>query len=399
MHNLSSALMRKLKSSIHVSVIGIAMAMGVSVAVMAQETETTNPPELREFRLDPKPAEKPADPEPAGPPAFETAPKVTPAPVSAPTPMPAPAPVNTEPKPAVPTAVSASPALTKPAIQKEAAGNAPPQPSAGNLTDDNPFPLPLDSVQAPETGGDVASTDAVEAAKVDSNGNWQDYWARLPLWALIGMGIAPVLLIGLWLYRRRRQAAPYAQEFGDDGVLVPSLGDQETPNFPPKPVEPPQPRLLASFVAESAQLSIANLTIVGRLTLHNTSNGPLRALTVRTTMISASDGQREIIQQFHDDTGIGHAEVIGDVRAGEEISLALEIQQPRFEMNEFDWRERRFLAPIVLINLSGRGPQGLETCKLSCLIGRDATAETQRMKPFHTDRGPQRFEGLALHLV
>jgi hypothetical protein len=133
--------------------------------------------------------------------------------------------------------------------------------------------------------------------------------------------------------------------------------------------------------------------------LHNVGKAQLRDLKVRTTMISACEGQNALISAFHADESRGHAESIGDARAGEEIALSLEIQQPRVELNEFDWRERRFMAPIVLIHLSGRGPQGIEHCELSCLIGRESDAETQRMKPFHTDRGPRRFEGLGYRAV
>lgn len=387
MHNLLSALMCSPYSSVVILAVGLAL----SSAATAQETSATTPPELREFRLDPKPEEKPAEPPPIGPPSLEAAPKATPAPAL----MPA----AVEPNPAVsPTTAPPAPvakSTSKPVAKVEASVS-----QAEEKAEDGQIALPLEAAEAPEYGGDVPATEPAEAAKTEGISGWRQSWATMPFWALIGIGLLPVALLGLWLFRRRRRRTElFTDELDDDLVAVPKTGEHETSMKEAEPVVPSAPRLLASFVAESAQLSIANLTITGRLTLHNSSAGPLRALTVRTTMISASDGQRDIIDQFHADTGKGHSEAIGDVRAGEEISLALEIQQPRLEMNEFDWRERRFLAPIVLINLGGRGPQGLETCELSCLIGREATAETQRMKPFHTDRGPQRFEGLALHLV
>ncbi len=387
MHNLLSALMRSFYSSVVILAVGLALPNGAT----AQETAATTPPELREFRLEPKPEEKPAEPAPIGPPSPEVAPKATPAPAAVPSPVesnPAAAPTDLN-------LVSVAKSPSKPDVKVEAS-----LPKVEEKGADEQIALPLEDAEAPEIGGDITGIAPTEAADVEGNRSWKGYGAALPFWALIGIGILPVALIGLWLLRRRRRRPEqFAEEFGENFGTALSANNQEMPIKEAEPVVPSQPRLLASFVAESAQLSIANLTITGRLTLHNTSAGPLRTLTVRTTMISASDGQREIIHQFHADASRGHAEIIGDIRAGEEVSLALEIQQPRLEMNEFDWRERRFLAPIVLINLSGRGPQGMETCELSCLIGRDAVAETHRMKPFHTDRGPQRFEGLALHLV
>ena len=61
MHNLLSSLMQSFYSSFVI----LAISLGMSGVATAQETSATTPPELREFRLDPKPEAKPVEPAPA----------------------------------------------------------------------------------------------------------------------------------------------------------------------------------------------------------------------------------------------------------------------------------------------------------------------------------------------
>jgi hypothetical protein len=202
--------------------------------------------------------------------------------------------------------------------------------------------------------------------------------------------------------RRRKSAQLLANDSAyDDGAVVDNHSAAPSPIDPAEamPAVLGESRLDAAFVPEHAQLSIANLIIAGRLSIHNTGTGPLRDLKIRTTMISASEGQSTAIRQFHEDESRGHMENIGTAKAGEEIALTLEIQQPRAELQAFDWRERQFLAPIVLIHLSGKGPKGIENYPLTCLIGREGSPTSERMKPFHIDRGPRRFDRLGFRSI
>ncbi len=384
-------------------VFAIVAALGLLCPIAAQDTTTAASPELRDFRLDPKPAEKPTEPAQVGPPSPEPTPKAAPTP----------APVVREAVPAAPqTAATKAPAVAGPSRKAEPEKDKTASKATETQNADAQEAAPKDNDTAAIGENNTTAPSAGEAepeplpkpaasAKAEANNGSFSGIAGLPLWVPATGAALLALLIGFGFYRRRRNApvesfeALQPDEFESDPLAE---RDMSLSSEPPASA-PSMERLEASFSPERAQLGLANLTITGRLSLQNRSEKPLQDLTVRTTMISASDGQRETIRLFHADGDKGHVESIGDIRAGEEIALSLEIQQPRTEMNEFDWRERRFLAPIVLINLSGRGSKGMVNCELSCLIGRETAAEAQRMKPFHTDRGPQRFEGLSLHLV
>ncbi len=353
-------------------------ASGLSLPLAAQETATQTPPELREFRLDPKPEPAPEKAEP------------TPAPVAAePTPIvtPKPAPTKSAPPPK-PKAAAATP--TKVDVAPKAAPAEPlPQ------TDTNEIAAPtaaIDTLPAlPSAETPAAKTESANESlalpALPALPNIPSWGWMIPL-GLLAVGFA------FWLFRRRKES-----HSDGDGPELDDAAASPAAALPPPLEIPPTVRLEANFVPEQAQLSMANLTISGRLSIRNLSAGPLRDMTVRTTMISASEGQREAIRKFHADENRGHQENIGDAKAGEEIALTLEIQQPRAELQAFDWRERQFLAPIVLIHLSSKGPKGIETQKLTCLIGREGDPESERMKPFHIDRGPRRFDQLGYHPI
>jgi hypothetical protein len=377
-------------------------------SAMVQENTAPASPELRDFRLDPKPAEKPAE-QPVGPPS-ETPPPSKPAPTqpaTTPAPRPAAAPQLRTPEARVERTVE-----KKPAIEKRAPSNKAAEPETAENPD---TPATIEDPKAEATPSEVVPPDtAIEPAtnaKPDADNAPDLSIPSVPNWWL-GFGALGLfaLLAGTWLFRRRRKPVaafeePYdAADAGFDPAPTETIEPEteaQTSHAPLTAIAdaPQQPSFAAEFTPEQAQLSIANLTISGKLALRNAGKAALRNVTVRTTMISASEGQRDLIRQFHDDDKRGHAEPIGDAKAGEEIALSLEIQQPRVELNEFDWRERRFMAPIVLIHISGRGPKGLEHYELSCLIGRENAPDAERMKPFHTDRGPRRFEGLGMRLV
>jgi hypothetical protein len=381
--------------TISLSLLALTPAAPLATVAAAQEASTAPPPELRDFRLDPKPAEKPAE-APVGPPSDTPPPSKATQP---PTPPPAPTPAPREEKPRAeqprPTSAPEKKQAAEP-VKKEAEKAEADEAKPAEIEQAEPT-QPLTPSSEPSTTEEAAPpTTNVEAPPAPQSFT-PNLWTAL---AALGL-LALLLAAGLFWFRRKKVAA-----IDDDGELA----FEEAAPVPTEeivlaaePVAAPEPVLTsglqADFTPQQAQLSLANLTISGKLSLRNTGTAPLRDLKVRTTMISASENQRSLIQQFHESESYGHAEPIGDARAGEEIALSLEIQQPRVELSEFDWRERRFMAPIVLIHLSGRGPKGLEHCELSCLIGRETAPEAERMKPFHTDRGPRRFDGLGVRLV
>ena len=116
-------------------------------------------------------------------------------------------------------------------------------------------------------------------------------------------------------------------------------------------------------------------------------------------MISAQDGQREAVAAFHSDRGAGSIQPFGDLAAGERIDATIEIRLPRTELSSFRWTEREFVAPIVLIHLSGSADGEPVEIQITQLIGREGTGQSDRMQPLPIDRGPKRFSGIAARPV
>lgn len=165
------------------------------------------------------------------------------------------------------------------------------------------------------------------------------------------------------------------------------------------PKEPSTSALSVAFEPTAAQLSIASLTVTGKLTVENRGGAPATGLALRSQMISAQDGQKEAIEAFHSNVAEGEIQSLGEMAAGERIDAIIEIRLPRAELHAFRWTEREFVAPIVLINVAGHmGERAIEG-RLSQLIGRDGETTSSRMKPLAIDRGPKRYSGVSARPV
>ncbi len=178
----------------------------------------------------------------------------------------------------------------------------------------------------------------------------------------------------------------------------PGPDSKKTPE-PGAPEPEKTPILSVAFEPTDAQLSIASLTITGKLKVENRGTAAATGLALRSQMISAQDGQKEAIEAFHSNHGDGEIQPLGDLAAGERIDAIIEIRLPRAELHAFRWTEREFVAPIVLINVAGQmGDQPVEA-RLSQLIGREGEMSSPRMKPLAIDRGPRRYRGVSARPV
>jgi hypothetical protein len=151
--------------------------------------------------------------------------------------------------------------------------------------------------------------------------------------------------------------------------------------------------LAARFDPDNARLSVANLTVKGHLHLRYDGEAPLESLIMRTRVMSACDGQKALIDAFHSDPAAGQIESLGRVMPGEQIDLTLEMQVPRDALQAFDWRERRFVAPIVLINIAADNG-AVAPCSISCVVGQEGAPGAARLQPIPIDRGPKLFGAL-----
>ncbi len=351
--------------------------------VTAQDAGQTSSGELKDFRLD-NPAPKEKEPESA---PIQDAPSAQ----------------VQEQKPAQPGPAQQSSVIKRNSAQKIPTRGGKPRRSIQPIQDDatqetaapSPSLLPSPSALPKATTETVAAADpAVAEAKPAID--YRQYW---PFLAMALAGLLGLALLLLW---KRRGAA---EDVSDEEPLAvaaqPEPKEDASPNAP-LPQPKPQPvrqsatapeSLTAQFTPENARLSVANLTITGRLHLQYHGDAPLESLRLRTLMISACDGQKETINSFHSDPQMGQVNSLNAVSPGEEIKMKLELQLPRDALQAFDWRERRFVAPIVLIHIDN-DKQAIAPVRITSLVGQEGEPGAIKLRPIPVDRGPKLFGAL-----
>ena len=325
------------------------------MSVVAQDTLPDKNGDLSGFRLDTPPPKEKAEP----PPKVE-------APVVRPVVKSAPPPAKPVQRNAPQRQPSAAPKQNAPAAEAIAPIGAP------GFTD---IPPPTDVIE-----GETAEAESSAGASPITN--YTQYWPWLAalLAALLGF-----VLLRVW---QRRRAPVYA--------AAPAVAPSRARVPPPPPVAKPVvavSSLTAHFDPDNARLSVANLTVKGHLHLRYDGDAPLESLQIRTRVMSACDGQKAMIDAFHTDHTQGQIESLGRVMPGEEIDLTLEMQVPRDALQAFDWRERRFVAPIVLINISS-DDGAVAPWRVSCVVGQEGAPSAARLQPIPIDRGPKLFGAL-----
>ncbi|RDV01620.1 hypothetical protein DXH95_15145 [Sphingorhabdus pulchriflava] len=357
-----------------------------------QDIGTGMPPELRDFRLD-TPPPRPAPQQSAPPPVVETPP---PTERSSPTTQPS------EQRPTVsrPTATNSSsaPVAQGPSEATTETGTKPAPVATGE-------PVIAPERAVPATAVDAYSSPPANSVPLDAPST---ILSRPWFWPAIA-GFAAILAAAAWIFFRRRQRSAYQQQVAvQEPVPQPSPPPRldtsrktqppALPRTPERTAEAAGP-VAAQFTPTSAQLSIASLSVTGILAIKNQTRTPVSGLILRSHMISAQDGQREAVAAFHSDGGAGSIQPIGDLAPGERIEATIEIRLPRTELSSFRWTEREFVAPIVLIHLSGSAEGEPIEIQFTQLIGREGAKQSERMQPLPIDRGPKRFSGIAARAV
>ena len=426
-------------------------ALGVAVS-HAQEDVISNPPELRDFKLEPdkpkpapQPLPQPSTPLPSSgqtPPASRT-PTASQSQAGAPrqgtTAQPAPDVVTRRPTP--PTN-RRSAGQTPPPVQRSSSAAKPPTIADPTATDAPAVAAPPDTgTQSPADNGSAEPlpSEAAEPAAA-AQGSWS-IWSLL-LWLLIGAGLIGALVF--FLRSRRGPVAPELSktahapqpqpspqpllepETAPDGTInaapesLPNIALQSLrangaanineassktepvipaflANEQPTAKQPPpdRPQLEIGFVPLKAMISLANLTITGELRIINAGNAPAKSLIVRAAIISASAAQNDAITAFHNDKSRAGDE-LGEAATGERLATEIELQIPLHELISYPMNDRRLFVPIMLANIVydwGEDEQSDEA-RLSCLIGREATPAAAKMAPFWLDLGPRSIASL-----
>ena len=420
--------------------IGLGL-LGAS-ASHAQEDVISNPPELRDFKLEPdkpKPTPQPL-PQPSAPlPSSGQTPPASRTPTTSP-----PQGSTAQPAPEVVTRRAAPP------TNRRAAGQTPRPVRRSSLTatppatttDDPAVAAPLDT--ATQSPADNGSTQPLPSETAEPAAAVQSSWSiwSLFLWLLVGAGLIGALV--LLLRSRRRTAVPELSktahappprpspqpllepETAPDGTInaapesLPDIALQRRPaneaanideaprktepvipdfllNEPPPAKQPPsdRPQLEVGFVPLKAMISLANLTITGELRIINAGNAPAKSLIVRAAIISASAAQNDEITAFHNDKSRA-GEELGEAATGERLATEIELKIPLHELISYPMKDRRLFVPIMLANIVyiwGEDGESDEA-RLSCLIGREATPAASKMAPFWLDLGPRSIASL-----
>ncbi len=340
-------------------------------AQSSQEIGSSTPPELRDFRLDTPP------------------------------PRPAPEPNQTQPSAAEPEASVPQTKMDPPAAERartparaltpnpEVSVPPPPEKNAAQpgFSAEGIIDPTTDLVSTPQP---VQPPARASVPSTSSNGvSWY-------LLLITAVSLALISLAFTYFRRRKRTAEPGQAH------------DIHQPSPPVRLAQPKQTTLASDVLApvmngefspEFAQLSIASLAITGRLKISNKGTLPIDGLILRSHMISAQEGQAETIEAFYAAKPAGSIEPLGGLQIGETMDVVIEIRLPRAELPTFRWSEREFVAPIILIHVSGQSVGQECELRLSHLIGRAGVDERSRMKPLATDRGPKRFAGVCARPV
>lgn len=355
----------------------------------AQDIGASTPPELREFRLDTPPPKTAPEPTSTSPSQNPTSPTSEPRPET-----------NQRPSTNQPQAREPHNGTVAPSRVKESTEPPPPATAEPAVED-------VGSTAVPENLPETIAKNSVEGTKptkTDSGFVTGYIWIGAVLAAFLA-------LVAATLFLRRRQSrgvAGTATQLPLHQPSPPARLDQPKPAMAPLPTPkarattpPPSGAdpIFAEFKPETAQLSIASLSVTGKLTIINRGQAAIENLLMRSHMISAQNGQQEAILAFHQSKGSGSIQSLGSLAAGERIDAVIEIRQARTELSTFRWTEREFVAPIILINICGQAGNREVDLQLSHLIGREGGDASARMKPLPIDRGPKRFSGVSARPV
>jgi hypothetical protein len=347
-----------------------------SGALLAQETNTVGPAELKDFRLPGERTTPPATAQPvpqAPPPATAqpraastterpTPPRPTtaaPAPQRAPTPAPA----RTADAPAAPPAPAPAPA--------PATSAAPP---AATATPPGRLQLPIPAPAAP------APAPAAPAAE-ESGGGWGWLWVAVP--AALG------LLAFFGLGRRRRPARRVAAERRPRAAAA-------APPAPPAPAPAPRARLEIEFVPARAAATDTAATVEFEFVLKNVGDATAGNIRIDTRMFNAS--ARAEIAEFlkgpiHDLSGSPHV----TIPPGEELRLTSAIALPKEQVREIELQGRRLFVPVVASNVAwDYGEDGGDRVSLSWLVGRESQDPAAKMGGFRLDLGPRIYRSVGV---
>lgn len=149
---------------------------------------------------------------------------------------------------------------------------------------------------------------------------------------------------------------------------------------------------MLEFIPDRAVVSIANLSVTGKLRLTNRTDKPVENLRLRAGLIGASSDQAEIISAFHNRDD-GSEKPLADLKPGEKRAFAIDMALPLADIPSYTVGTQKLLVPIVIANL-GYGKGQNDQVELACVVGREANPPQPKLGPLRLDLGPRSFSPL-----
>jgi archaellum component FlaG (FlaF/FlaG flagellin family) len=294
--------------------------------------------------------------------------------------------------------VQAAPTLLPPDQQQPQAGAI--GVSNGLLADQ----LPREIGPSRETGAQDEVSDNQKAAASPPANDLPRRWIWLGLLALAAM--IGAVIVAAWIIRNGKKKPSYpaagllesdAENIGYETEPTAPLAPVAAPSLPSQGPRTPQAatrtkraQLEMAFVPGKATISLANLTIEGKLYIENIGDAPAKSMQLRAAIISAGETQDVEIEKFFklDDSD---SEQLDGAEIGEKIALDLNSAVPLSEITVFASGVQKLLVPIILVRISYQwGTEGQASdVQLSCLIGREASPPKPKMGALRLDLGPR----------
>jgi hypothetical protein len=396
-------------------------------AVLAQDAMPDTPKELKDFKLDPEKAPPVREPvpttEPVVKPPAANAPAARPPAAQAPV-VEVPVQVPNVRVPAARTP-AARPGAAKPAVKPSVAPSVTPnvtpsdKPNAPAAGAPDAVPAPEPAAQLPEFQPQASQpqTSQPEAAPSDN--------APAPAlpWSYILAALLAAIGVGAAIFFKRRRS-DYADVHGAqeaifeptedpadghhiaatdpvaelDAVIAPLVPAPVSVIPAPvirAPISANRPKLDISFVPEKASISLANLTIKGRLHIVNNGADVADAMQLNAAVISASEGQGQAISRYFT-SALPTGKELGAAKVGEQIALEMDLMIPIADLQTFVMGKQKLLVPIILARVEYQwgDAKHADEAQLSCLIGREASPPKPKMGALRLDLGPRSFASL-----
>lgn len=344
------------------------------------QPQTTNPdrqgPELDVFRGAPTTVTPP----PVVTPTIQVPPAATPAPQPTPQQQPRPAEARRSPQPA-------------PQGQTPPASTPPSEPAPAPQAVENQSLPPADNGAAP-------APEAAPLAPAEE---------PAPHWPWIAVAAGAILLIGAFLWLRRRKPEEIDEPYYEPEPAPPAprpAQPKATPAPPPAPAKPEstpapaaseRPWLDLAMEVQAARLTLMGATIGYTLTLHNRGNRAAEDILVRSLIANADAQQQTLFQQFFaGETGLPVHSIVS-IAPGETQKLTGEMRLNAQEIAAIQMGQRALLIPLIAFDAQYRwtdlagDSEGTGRTGRAFIVGEEQTPPVERLSPFRLDLGPRQY--------